>query len=140
MFKYHPITDKKINFYLAPKLLIESTSYHASLKENDDSLLVPLGKFKVQVVPPCFQLNPLQRLDMEVWPLELESSFRMGPRLNKSTAYTFTLTASSNFTLFATSSLVFSNTVLLFSITFSFRAFSSSPWKRKEIEIQSISQ
>ena len=72
--------------YLAPKLLVEGTSYHAPLKENNDSLLVALGKFEVQVVPPRFQLNPLQRLDVKVRPLELKSNFRIGPRLNKSTA------------------------------------------------------
>ena len=69
-------SHRQNTLYLAPKFLIEGTGYHASLKENNNSLPVPLGKFKVQVVSPCLQLNPLQRLHVKVRPLELGIKFQ----------------------------------------------------------------
>lgn len=57
--------------YLNPEILVEGACNHASLKEDENPLLVALGNFKVEVLPPVAQLCSLQGLHMEVGTLDL---------------------------------------------------------------------
>ena len=58
--------------HLNPEVLVQSTGYHAALKQDCHSLRVPLGYLKVEVVPPVLELSPLQWLHVEVRSLYLE--------------------------------------------------------------------
>lgn len=57
-----------------PELLVEGAGDDAALKEHDGTLMRAMGHFKVQVVAPVPQLGSLQRLHMEVGPLDLWES------------------------------------------------------------------
>ena len=57
--------------HLGPEILVEGAGDHASFEQELNPPLVSLGDLKVEVVSPVLQLEPLQRLHVEIRSLYL---------------------------------------------------------------------